>query len=381
MVSSPSLKTAIGAVRGCFAQAGLGPQPDALARHNEHGAHRPAPDAPLVLVACSGGRDSLALTAVAALVAGMNGLHLATIIVDHQLQPGSAAVAARAARICESLGAERAFVRTVRVPEADIARVGTEAAARTARYTAFAAAAEETGAAAVCLAHTRDDQAETVLLGALRSPSPAAFAGMPALHCDSSGVLYLRPFLDVPRSATTAICRKLGVDWWDDPTNGDNVPERERGSLPLRSRVRQSVMPALEAVGGLAARDHLARFAARQRQDQEYLDAVARREFLRCAVPEADPADGGVAPSRWDAARLRSLPPAIRRRVCGLVVEAASAADGSEHRAQLERQADQLEHLVVRVRGAGDVRVGCATTVARRGHVIELCQNDRYGSI
>ena len=115
MVSSPSLKTAIGAVRGCFAQAGLGPQPDALARHNEHGAHRPAPDAPLVLVACSGGRDSLALTAVAALVAGMNGLHLATIIVDHQLQPGSAAVAARAARICESLGAERAFVRTVRV--------------------------------------------------------------------------------------------------------------------------------------------------------------------------------------------------------------------------------------------------------------------------
>ena len=381
MVSSPSLKAAIGAVRGCFAQAGLGPQPDVLARHNEHGLHRPAPDAPLVLVACSGGRDSLALTAVTALVAGMNGLRLAAIIVDHQLQLGSAAVAEQAARICKSLGAEQAFVRTVRVPEADIVRVGMEAAARTARYTAFAAAVEETGAAAVCLAHTRDDQAETVLLGALRSSSPAAFAGMAPLHCDSSGVLYLRPFLDVPRSATTAICRGLGVDWWDDPTNGDNLPEAERGSLPLRSRVRQSVMSALEAVGGLAARDHLAGFAARQRQDQEYLDAVAQREFRRCVMSEAAGPDKGVTPSRWDVAHLRTLPPPIRRRVCGLVIEVAATVDGSGNRAQLERQADQLEHLVVRDQGAGEVRISCATTIVRRRQVIELCQNDRHGSI
>ena len=108
----------------------------------------------LVLVALSGGPDSLALAAATAFEAARAGIRAGAVIVDHDLQPGSADVAANAARQATSLGLDPVLVKLVTVGTDG----GPEAAARTARYTALAGAAAETGATRILLGHTLDDQ-------------------------------------------------------------------------------------------------------------------------------------------------------------------------------------------------------------------------------
>ncbi|HEY8720806.1 tRNA lysidine(34) synthetase TilS, partial [Pengzhenrongella sp.] len=163
------------------------------------------PDGALVLVACSGGPDSLALAAATAFVAPRAGLRAGAVVVDHGLQRGSARVADDAATACRVLGL--APVRVVRVDVG--ARGGPEAAARTARYDALEAAAVELGAAAVLLGHTLDDQAETVLLGLARGSGARSLAGMPARR----GSLR-RPLLGLRRADTLAVCAALGLEPW-----------------------------------------------------------------------------------------------------------------------------------------------------------------------
>jgi tRNA(Ile)-lysidine synthase len=132
-------------------------------------------DAPLVLVALSGGADSLALAASTAFEAQRSGLRAGAVIVDHGLQAGSAEVAARAADQARKLGLAPVIIEVVNVagrvdPQGRIETHGPEGNARAARYTAFETALGDTGADAVLLAHTLDDQAETCLL--YTSPSP-----------------------------------------------------------------------------------------------------------------------------------------------------------------------------------------------------------------
>ena len=148
---------------------------------------------------------------------------------------------------------------------------GLEAAARQARYDELCAAAHESGAIAVLLAHTMDDQAETVLIGLLRSRGVDALAGMPQVFT-RSGATFARPLLTLTRAETTGICEDLGVEYWDDPTNGDAVDGELPNDYPLRSRVRHDLLPAIERFAGFNVTRHFAESARLARMDKEYLD-------------------------------------------------------------------------------------------------------------
>ncbi|WEV42406.1 tRNA lysidine(34) synthetase TilS [Bifidobacterium sp. ESL0682] len=238
------MKKAIGDVRAALASAGIERQD---ARFAQHGTHVPDDSAPTVLVACSGGRDSMALAAVSHVVCGMLGLNCGAVIVDHQLQSGSHQVAEEAAKRCQKLGVDPVFVRTVNVDDSN--GRSTEDMARQARYAAIIEAAHHVGDAVVLLAHTSDDQAETVVMDLMtRSSGIDALAGMPVSFV-RDGIRFVRPFLGLTRAQTTAICQELGIRWWDDPTNGDMVPQGQPlpQHYPLRSRVRHTLMPYLSS--------------------------------------------------------------------------------------------------------------------------------------
>jgi tRNA(Ile)-lysidine synthase len=245
----------------------------------------------LVLAACSGGADSLALAAALAFVAPRAGLRGGGVTVDHGLQDGSAERAADVAELLGKLGLGP--VRTVRVTVAGPA--GPEAAARAARYEALDAAAREHRAAAILLGHTLDDQAETVLLGLARGSGGRSLAGMPARRG-----AYRRPLLGVRRATTAAACAGLGLRPWQDPHNSD--------FRFARARVRHQVMPALEEALGPGVAEALARTASQLRADAECLDDLAFAESGQSREPCSDPAG-------LDVRRLVALPAAIRTRV------------------------------------------------------------------
>ncbi len=227
----------------------------------------PLPAGAHVVVACSGGPDSLALAAATAFVAPRAGLTAGAAVVDHGWHPASAAVAASAAEACARLGLAPVQVLDVTAAAAS-GRGGPEAAARDARYAALERAAEEQGAAAVLLGHTLDDQAETVLLGLARGAGARSLAGMPVRRGR-----FVRPLLDVPRATTRRACADLGLEPHDDPANADPAY--------TRVRVRDALALLEQALGpGLPAA--LARSAEQLALDAEALEAFAS-ELLRAA--------------------------------------------------------------------------------------------------
>ena len=250
----------------------------------------------VVAVACSGGADSLAL-AEATVHCGRLGVY--GLVVDHGLQPGSAAVAARAAEQLTALGCAKVQVLRVDVPGS----ANVEAAARTARYAALDAARPHPDAL-VLLGHTLDDQAETVLLGLGRGSGPRSIAGMRELDPP-----WGRPLLGVRRADTVAACASLGLAPWVDPHNTD---PRFR-----RVRLRTEVLPLLEDVlaGGVAPA--LARTAAQLREDCDALDTLAAELLTRAraAVPTSAPTRAAAAPAPTAApspAPYGDAPPAPR---------------------------------------------------------------------
>lgn len=153
MAYSARLRKAVGAVRATLSAVELcDVQAPEFAQHGDHAV---AADAPLVLVACSGGRDSMALAAVSHIVCTSMGVRCGAVIVDHGLQAGSEQVASEAADRCHALGLGPVIMRNATVQARG---EGLEAAARQARYDELCAAAHESGAIAVLLAHTMDDQ-------------------------------------------------------------------------------------------------------------------------------------------------------------------------------------------------------------------------------
>ena len=280
----------------------------------------------LVLAACSGGADSLAVAAAVAFVAPRAGLRGGGVTVDHGLQPGSDQRAAEVAGLLRTLGLDP--VRSIAVTVASGgAAAGPEAAARTARYRALDEVASQLGAAAVLLGHTLDDQAETVMLGLARGSGGRSLAGMPARHGP-----YRRPLLAVRRSATSAACAELGLEPWQDPHNSD--------FRYARARVRHQVMPALEAALGPGVAQSLARTASQLRADAECLDALAFAESGQVRGSCSDPA--GLQ-ARW----LLGLPAAIRTRV----IRDAAIMAGCPHGALTARHVEQVDALVTDWRG------------------------------
>jgi len=278
-----------------------------------------------VLVACSGGPDSLALAAATTFVARRAGLGAGAVVVDHRLQPGSADVAASAARQCADLGLDPAEVVAVDVPS----RGGPEASARTARYQALDAAAQRHGARAVLLGHTLDDQAEQVLLGLARGSGGRSLAGMPARR---EG--YRRPFLELERSVLLRCLAALDLHAWQDPSNADP-------SL-TRSRVRHRVLPVLEAELGPGVARALARTADQLREDAEVLEALAAQLL-----------SGASTTQGLDVGSLCLQPAGLRRRALRLALLRAGAPAGSLSRAHVLA----VDALLTRWSGQGAVHL------------------------
>jgi tRNA(Ile)-lysidine synthase len=294
-----------------------------------------------VLVACSGGPDSLALAAVAAYFARRghvdgHPVSVGAVVVDHQLQPGSADIAATAARTLEDLELSPVQIRTVDVASTG---AGPEAAARDARHAALDAAAEEAGAGVILLGHTLDDQAEQVLLGLARGSGTRSLAGMRP----SRGRL-LRPFLGLRRAETLEICRVEGLDPWHDPSNTDPAY--------ARSRARVEVLPLLEEKLGPGVAESLARTASILQLDADYLEDVANDSFDRLRQQD------GEAISLPEA-ELRDLAPAVRFRV---IAKAAAAVGGQQPSYQRLLAA---EALLRRQGSAGPVELPGAVSVFR----------------
>jgi len=219
----------------------------------------------LVLVACSGGPDSLALAAAVAFEAPRAGVAAGAVIVEHGIQAETKDVAARTAEVLLTLGLDPVQVAHVSVGEVG----GPEAAARTARYEALDEAAAALDAKVVMLGHTLDDQAETVMLGLARGSGPRAINGM-AVHSGR----YLRPLLGIKRETTNAFCEDSGLEPWIDPQNSE-----DRFSRVL---VRQAVLPMLELELGPGIAESLARTAAIIREDNDYLEQLALASFDGC---------------------------------------------------------------------------------------------------
>lgn len=294
-----------------------------------------------MLVALSGGPDSLALAAATAFEAPRAGVRAGAVVVDHGLQAGSADAAARAARQAADLGLDPVLVRTVTVGTEG----GPEAAARAARYAALEAAATETGAAAVLLGHTLDDQAETVLLGLARGSGAASLQGMAAM----SG-LYLRPLLGIRRATTVQACADAGLEPWLDPQNDDGAY--------ARVRVRRRVLPVLEEELGPGIPEALARTAEQLREDAEALDHFAEE----IAEDLAEHSEAGISlPVR----ALEVQPAALRQRLIRLVV-------ASEFHVSLSRaQTLEVARLVTDWHGQGPIDLP-GLTAARAGGTIRF---------
>jgi hypoxanthine phosphoribosyltransferase len=260
-----------------------------------------------VLVALSGGPDSLALAAAAAFVAPRMGLRAGAVVVDHGLQAGSDDVARRVADVARELGLD-----PVRVERVDVRDDGSgpEAAARAARYGALERVAASEGAQAVLLGHTRDDQAETVLLGLARGSGARSLSGMPRRR----GLLR-RPLLSLPRSCTEQVCAALGLTPWRDPHNAD--------PRFTRSRLRSAV-PLLEDVLGSGTAAALARSADLLRDDADALDAWADRVWATAWAGAPEARRIGL-----DVGELAAQPAAVRRRVLRRAVLTAGSPAAS----------------------------------------------------
>ncbi|MGF7122897.1 tRNA(Ile)-lysidine synthase [Rhodococcus sp. BE178] len=279
-----------------------------LARHEPAGG---------VVVALSGGADSLALTAAAVAEAPA----VRALVVDHRLQDGSGDVAAVAASRALALGCAGADVVAVDVTGPG----GLEAAARAARYAALDAGRS---GRPVLLGHTLDDQAETVLLGLARGSGGRSIRGMAEYDAP-----WGRPLLGVRRATTRTACAELGLEPHEDPHNSDPGF--------TRVRLRTEVLPLLEDVLGGGVAPALARTAEQLREDGEVLDTLSRQ-----ALAAARDGDDLVVE------RLIDVPVAVRRRVLRLWLHDRGA------KALTDRQLRAVDELVGRWRGQGGVAVG-----------------------
>jgi len=293
-----------------------------------------------VLVAVSGGADSLALTAAAAFEGPRLGRAVGAVHVDHGLHPGSADQARRVVDQARGLGLDDVGVRVVDVVDH---ASGPEGAARAARYAALDAAAEEAGAAAVLLGHTRDDQAEQVLLGLARGSGARSLAGMPA-----SRGRYRRPLLGLTHATLVDACRHQGLQPWPDPANDDPAY--------TRNRVRHRVLPVLEAELGPGIADALARSAELLRADADLLDSLAAEARQRCRDASPGPV-GGLG-----TGDLAALPEALRARV----IRAEMVAAGVSPSALTLGHVRSAEALVVSWRGQGPVSLPGGLVAVRR---------------
>ena len=287
-----------------------------------------------VLVACSGGADSLALLSATVFEGRKAAVRVVGTTIDHGLQEGSAEHARHVVEQMAGLGVDETASARVQVSGAG---EGPEAAARRARYDVLEQMRVHFGAALVLLGHTRDDQAETVLLGLTRGSGARSLAGM-----RRSFDHYARPLLDVSRDDTVTACQVEGIDFWEDPHNDDPAY--------TRVRVRRTVLPVLEEQLGPGVTEALARTADQLREDVTALDELAENEFW--ASEELD---------------VAGYPKAVATRMLRLGAVNAGATDSELFHVHVE----QLYALATG-RIQGEIQLPGRVTAYRDGRSVEF---------
>ncbi|WP_025272671.1 tRNA lysidine(34) synthetase TilS [Haloglycomyces albus] len=315
------------------------PRSVSLIRHAIRQSLADLPQGETVTVACSGGPDSLALADATAFVAPRRGWRLALATVDHGLQVGSSQRAEELRDWAKQRGFDFADVLSVRPAEYS---GGPEAAARQARYAALNTQTDRWGSRAVLLGHTRDDQAETVLLNLARGSGPRAIAGMRAERGR-----YRRPLLGLPRHLTHEYCRSQDLRPWIDPHNSDD--RFKRSAL-------RGAMDTLEATLGRGFVGNLARTAAQAAADVDFIDRLVQRRY---AELDLDP--GPVV------SELSAEDGAVRVRLIRLwLIDMGIAESEVTH-----RHLGAVESLVTDWHGQGEVSLPAGVTVRRQGrHLI-----------
>ena len=287
-----------------------------------------------ILLAVSGGADSLLLAAATNLEASKVGIQLHALVVDHQLQNGSGDVAASAQKKLIGLGITEVKVAQVLVSN-NSGNGGMEAAARSARYKALDDEADRIGAIAIFLGHTEDDLAETVLLGLARGSGTRSLSGM-AFHVGR----YVRPFLELTRAQVLAACKESGIEFWSDPQNED--------SSFARVRVRNEILPRMEKEIGPGISKALARTSRILREDADALDLIAGDLFATLVDPTQIPIE-----------LISELPSAVRKRVIKRAIEAMGAPTLTAEQIQ------EVDALIGAWKGQGAVALAGGITVRR----------------
>ena len=223
-----------------------------------------------LIAAVSGGADSTAMLLLLADTTARHGWSMRAAHVDHLIQSPTVREGFRAAgrQLAESVDVPFDVVEADAVLEAERSSDGLEAAARTVRYRALKQLALDRGAPAVVVAHTRDDQAETVLLHMLRGSGLDGLSGMPRVRDLGDGVRLARPMLEVSRAESEAVCRAYGSIPVRDPSNEELIH--------TRNRIRRSLLPALESFNPNIS-ERLAELASSVSSDRELLELVGRQ--------------------------------------------------------------------------------------------------------
>lgn len=320
-------------------QRGLMARPPAVARVVERMTatlrdHEMLTPGETVLVAVSGGPDSMCLLHSLVEVRRLFRLHLGVFHFDHRLRRGSADDARYVATVADRLGLplHAAVAETVPPRGSSI-----EDWAHRARYEAFAIAMREADATRGATGHTRDDQAESVLIGLFRGGGLSSVAGI-----DPVSGPFIRPLIETSRAEVEAFCRAKRLRPREDPTNSD--------TRMLRNAIRHRVLPALEKASGRDVRPTLARTAALLRLDAEELD----RQAAQASSELVEETPEGV---QVPATALVTLPAAIGGRV----------ARAALHRARIASTSDDVDAILDLARGRpGRRRNLTGGTTARR---------------
>jgi tRNA(Ile)-lysidine synthase len=290
-----------------------------------------------ILFGCSGGADSMALAA--ALLKEAENAKVIPVVVDHGLQKDSAEIAAQTVSKLKELGYSEVATARANVEVID----GLEASARRARYLIFKQFIDAYQPKYFMLAHTLNDQAETVLLGLARGSGARSLSGMAV-----ENNIFVRPLLKITRAQTVAACIESGIEVWIDPHNSD-----ERFA---RVKVRQNLLPIFEEKLGPGVTEALARTADLLRDDADALDDFANQFFAQ------------VDPASIEIADLARLPKAIRTRVLRLAIYKAGAPSGmlsADHIAQAEA-------LISEWHGQGEVSLPGNVKLSRNSGRITL---------
>jgi len=299
-----------------------------------------------VLVAASGGADSSALAAALLLECKTKSIKVIALIIDHGLQKNSADVTHETKRALTKIGYENIEIRRVTVEITD----GLEASARRARYQALNDVANSHNAVATFLGHTKDDQAETVLLGLSRGSGSRSLSGM-AARVDR----YRRPLLSITRAQTEAACEEAGIKFWQDPHN--------QSMEFTRVRVREVVLPTMEKEIGPGISDALARSAKLLRDDADALDYLSDEIFSK------------LEPASLDISKLEAQPRAIRTRILRRAIYLAGAPQGSLSAEHIE----PVEALITAWKGQGPISLPGGVTVARISGRLSLSKRGGQG--